>query len=74
MLANNEKKDAGVEGKRGLRQLLGGLKDTQLQPNSDAVVSPLSESASSQMLASIVVNWHKIPDDLKRKMAELVGM
>jgi hypothetical protein len=65
---------AGVEGQRGLKQLLGGLEDMQLLPDKHTATSPLSADASGQMLAAIVANWHRLPDDLKRKMAELLGM
>jgi hypothetical protein len=65
---------AGVEGKRGTSQLLGGLEDVKVLPDNHTVTSPLSADASGQMLAAIVSNWHRLPDDLKRKMAELTGL
>jgi hypothetical protein len=65
---------AGVEAPKKLSQELGVLENGALVTQNNTCTAPLSSDASSQMLAAIVANWHRLPDDLKRKMAEIVGM
>jgi hypothetical protein len=65
---------AGVEAPSKLSQELGTLENGAFIAQKNTCTAPLSDDASSQMLASIVSNWHRLPDDLKRKMAELTGL
>ena len=62
---------AGVEAPKKLSQELGALENGTLVAQKNTCTPPLSDDASGQMLAAIVSNWHRLPDDVKRSIAAL---
>ena len=62
---------AGVEAPSKLSQELGALENGAFVAPKNTCTAPLSSDASSQMLASIVTNWHRLPDDVKRAITAI---
>lgn len=56
---------AGVEEKRKSSQLLGTTDTCTTSEANQIPVRPLSNNESGQMLAKIVANRHKLPDESK---------
>ncbi len=75
-LASNSKlvEVAGVEGLAHSSQGLGQLDNTEFTTPNHTQAALLTPDTSGQILAMIVANWHRLPDDDKIQMARLIGL
>lgn len=65
---------AGVEGLAHSSQGLGQLGNTEYVAPKHTQAALLTPDTSGQILAMIVANWHRLPDDDKIQMARLIGL
>jgi len=65
---------AGVEGLAHSSQALGRLENAEEITRNATQTALLTPDVSGQILAMIVANWHRLPDDDKIQMARLIGL